>query len=670
MATSKTRVALFVAVPLLILMLPVAVYLVDRAATSGEVPRNVSIAGVPVGGLSEQVAIEAVERYESELAAAPAAFAVNGRSFELEPATVGFEVDAEGAVARAMTVRDTGLISGFRAWFQSFNDEVDLSVDVTVDEEAINEHLDDWEQDAIPNPAYEGDIGIRDGEVYFEYPVVGLALDKVAAGEIVAAVLRLPERETTDLPLRDSVPRMTRSEIDAAVSKIDRIIGGPVTLRDRARGFFLTLSGRQMAEALRVEVVENSPPTIQITLDQDTISAFVEPRRAEFEVPPVDAAFDVDLETNEVTIIPSLNGTVVDIELISEALFETALSDAPGDLPLAESAEPEFSTADSEGFGPLGLVSEFTTKHACCAARVHNIQLMADTIDGYIVWPGEEFSINDRVGRRTTEGGYRRDGAIIGGEIICCDSPANVGGGVSQFGTTFYNAVFYGCYEDILHTPHSIYISRYPEGREATLGYPLPDVRFGNDSEAPVIIRTEYTGRSITVKFFGNNGGRICTAEKSDRSNFSRAKERRDPNPDVAPGSERIVSKGSGGWSVTIVRVIEFSDGRIVREPFTHHYRGGLRVIEVHPCELGGSECPLQVPGVIGASHDGAIGSITSAGFTFGGATTTESCDFSQKGLVIDQSLGAGTWHPAGSAVAITVCDAPEPPPEEGEGGE
>ena len=120
-----------------------------------------------------------------------------------------------------------------------------------------------------------------------------------------------------------------------------------------------------------------------------------------------------------------------------------------------------------------------------------------------------------RAGKRTTAEGYVRAGAIIGGEVYCCDNPANVGGGTSQFATTFYNAVFFGCYEDVEHQPHSLYFSRYPYVREATLGFPAPDVKFRNDSDAPVFIDTSHTGGSITVTFYGNNGGRTCTSERS-----------------------------------------------------------------------------------------------------------------------------------------------------------
>lgn len=151
---------------------------------------------------------------------------------------------------------------------------------------------------------------------------------------------------------------------------------------------------------------------------------------------------------------------------------------------------------------PTQRVSRFTTYHDCCEPRVHNIQLMARTLDGYIVMPGEEFSINDVVGPRTRSKGY------VSAPVLCNSGYCNgIGGGISQFATTMFNAIFWGGYEDVYHRPHSIWIDRYPVGIEATLGYPSLDVAFINDTITPVTIRTRYTATSLTVELWGNAGG-------------------------------------------------------------------------------------------------------------------------------------------------------------------
>jgi len=654
--TSRTlRIAASIAVPALILLLPIAVYLVDRAAGYGEIPRNVSVVGMDVGGLSEDDATVVVRAYESNLKNEKATFVVSGSTYELDPTTVGLEADVNGAVETAMNQRSGGLFSGFMPWIRGFSEHVDVELALSVDDEAVGAYLADWEQEAIENPAYEGSIDVVNGEIDFEYPRIGQRIDRPAAMAIVDSVLTEPERPVTNLPLTDSVPELTAADIDDAVVTLRRMVSRPVLLYNEDRNVVLSVSPSEISSATIVEIVESSPVRVDISLDVDRVAAILEPHREQLELPPVNADFDVDIETDEVTIIPSKNGTALDPEAATVELLKAATSEeATGDLIFGVGAEPEFTTADAENFGPLELVSEFTTKTPG-ENRVHNIHLMADTIDGYVVWPGEEFSINEIVGPRTEAKGYKRDGAIIGGEVVCCDEPANVGGGVSQYGTTVYNAIFFGCYEDLEHTPHSIYISRYPEGREATLGFPQPDVRFRNDTATPVIVKNSYDGNStITVKLYGNNEGRICEAERSERFNYTDPKVVYEANRAVTPGTEQVVSKGSEGWSVTVTRVMTMPDGTVIREPYTHRYRGTFRRIEKHPCNIPGSgvACPIGVPGVSGLSEADAVATLSSAGFPVS-VTYTDVGDASQNGVVISASPSG--YQSPGTTITITV---------------
>lgn len=195
------------------------------------------------------------------------------------------------------------------------------------------------------------------------------------------------------------------------------------------------------------------------------------------------------------------------------------------------------------------VVAEFTTFHPPNEARNINIDLIADMTDGAVVQPGEIFSLNAHVGQRTIEKGFVAAGAIIGGEVYCCDHPINIGGGTSQFATTLYNAVFFGGYEDVFHRPHSLYFSRYPVAREATLGFPSPDVQFRNDTAYPLTIDTSHTSTSVTVRLIGNNEGRV-----------------------VATSTVGRVSPDTGG-TATVYRWITFANGTSTVESWTHTYR-------------------------------------------------------------------------------------------------
>jgi vancomycin resistance protein YoaR len=169
---------------------------------------------------------------------------------------------------------------------------------------------------------------------------------------------------------------------------------------------------------------------------------------------------------------------------------------------------PERDTEWAQKLGIKRQVSSFTTKHPAGQPRVTNIHLAADALNNAVVEPGQTFSFNDYIGQRTPEKGY------VKAPILVQDGfGEDYGGGVSQLVTTLYNAVFFGGYEDVEHSPHRFYISRYPAGREATINYPSVDLKFKNDTKYGVLIRVGYSSTSVTVTFFGDNEGRVVREE-------------------------------------------------------------------------------------------------------------------------------------------------------------
>lgn len=291
------------------------------------------------------------------------------------------------------------------------------------------------------------------------------------------------------------------------------------------------------------------------------------------------------------TLVPSIPVREPDPELAIAALW-VAIDDGTrrGPLPYRDGREAEFSTEAAEALGIKELIGEFTTFHACCQNRVVNIQLIADAVDGVMIMPGEEFNLNDLVGQRTTAKGYRCAGAIVGGELVE-EGTICIGGGTSQFTTTMYNAAFFAGLEDVYHSPHSIWFSRYPEGREATLGWPHPNLIFLNNTENAIIVRTTHTATSITAKIYGDNGGLVVEAGLSNRYNHTGT---RGPivrhNSDLVPAgpgspgcsasNPLTVQAGSGGWSVDIYRYITYPDGTETTETWSWHYTGYYKIQE------------------------------------------------------------------------------------------
>ncbi|MEA2023972.1 MAG: VanW family protein [Actinomycetota bacterium] len=663
----KPRFALFALLPIALFFLPAGVFWVDRSIAEGEVPRNVSIAGIDVSGLSYDDAMLTIQAYERQLQTTPAVFTVNEHPFRLDPSSVSVEADEVAAVEDAITQRtEGGPISRFWSWLGGFSKPVDVHLPITMDREAIDDQLAIWQDVAIPNPAYEGSVAVVDSVVVVEYPQAGEQLEMSTSAEIVVETLSvLPGREAR-LPVVDHQPKVTNSDVDSAAVQVRRMINSDVILTNSDIDYSQTFTADEVARAVYTEI-STDPVEVSILLDEAVVRDLLEPHRSEFELPPVSAQFKAKISNSEVYYIPGRNGTTMNAPAVTEELLKAAQGSKTGPFPVSQGDEPRLTNEEAEAYGPMGLVSKFTT-NTPGRNRVHNIHLMADTIDEHVVFPGQTFSINEVVGPRTEAKGYLEDCAIINGAVVCEGHPANIGGGVSQFSTTFYNAVFYGCYEDVEHKPHSLYFPKYPEVIEATMGYPSPDVKFRNNSDAPVIIRAAYTDSTVTVLFYGNNGGKTCTADWGERTNPEEWEtvyvSAQDEELDLRPGQEKQVQSGINGFTQTVTRIIKQPDGTKERErTWTWRYVTQDKKIAVHACMVTGEpvNCPVPLPSVVGMEYVAAQDKLGANGYgvnTVWETTETES----KHGVVLSMDPSSGTYLRPGATVTISVGVYEAPP--------
>lgn len=157
----------------------------------------------------------------------------------------------------------------------------------------------------------------------------------------------------------------------------------------------------------------------------------------------------------------------------------------------------EDKVSSPESLGIKEPISTFTSFFSPGQSRVKNIHRIADLVDGVVVGPGQSFELNKHVGRRTRKNGFTDGGAIQEGHMV-----SEVGGGVSQFATTFFNAAWFSGVLIPQHKAHSQYFARYPAGREATLNYPGVNLEIINDTPYAILIDTSHTSSSVTVTFW------------------------------------------------------------------------------------------------------------------------------------------------------------------------
>lgn len=587
-------------------------YGVTRLASRGEVMGRVEVAATQLGGLDRDTALGTMVQVEDSFVTRTAVFMIEGVTVQLPPPEVGLDIDESSIVGTAMKVGRSGNPFGeFWWWLTHVFADHEISLRGTIDPVLVDLVITEWETGVIAQPAIPGGIVLVEGQPTPVYPATGTGIVREQASAEILEVMLDMTPQVGVLETRVIEPALTPAQVDEALARALQLLSAPIVMTHN--GTTLTVDSGELKKAFVATTVTEAPAHIALSFDPAVIDEFLGPIRSDFELQPVNAEFDI--EGDSISIIPGSNGTEIDAAETAARLYEAGLSPSrEGVLPLVEGAAPEVTTEYLESLGVEHLVSQFTTYYDCCAARVTNIHQIARDVDMTIVLPGETFSLNDHVGQRTEEKGYVPAGTIVAGEI-----EDTVGGGVSQFTTTFYNAVFWGGYEDVEHKAHSYYFNRYPEGIEATLNWRTPDLKFRNNRDHAILIDTRFTDTSITVRFFGENDGRTLKGEQgggqlsvwADKEGGPDARHvkgsvsdpyaitepgepRYEANPELSPGEMNQTQFEAQGWTVKVTRRILVGDVEVESQEWVVRYAARFAVFEVHPCMMPDSTetCP------------------------------------------------------------------------------
>ena len=526
-------------------------YVADVAMASGRVPRGTVVDGVKIGGKSKAEA----RRLIAERVKAPATVTVSApggaKALVLDAAKVGLRIDPERTVEQA---RNEALnpFSRVRSMFGTTHEITPAS---SVDDTKLRAAIKTW--------ARTVDRGRREGSVRFDGvtpvavpPQDGFVVDVDRTAAAVVDAFPGSTRATAVIAV--DKPKTTGEDVTRAVDTIAKpAVAAPVTLT--VGGESVTLTPAHIVSFLRIRADANG--VITPTLVKEKYTEVVGPVLKPVERPAKDAPISIDEKTGKLTIGKSQTGEEVDRDVLFGALLPVLTQPSPRTITLTlVESEPRLTTAKAKTLGIKEKVGEFTTYHPCCRPRVKNIHIMADIVEGAVVLPGETFSLNGYVGPRDRARGFVEAPMILNGKFV--DS---VGGGVSQFATTMFNAVFFGGFEDVQHKPHSYYISRYPPGREATVSSPQPDLRWRNDSKYGVLITTSYTEKSITVTFWSTKRYTI-EAITGERYRYRSFRTEYDYSPKCQSTS------GVPGFDIDVWRVFKVGSKEIKREKFHTRY--------------------------------------------------------------------------------------------------
>ncbi|MFC7489664.1 MULTISPECIES: VanW family protein [unclassified Knoellia] len=542
-------------------VLLVAGYVGVAAYTSGRMPSDTKVGGVQVGGLEPAQARKTLATAVAERGATPVTLTAGGRSATLAPADAGLSIDIDTSI---------GNLSGFSLnpadVVSHLTGGVTRSLETDVDEAKLKASVTKASK-ALAVPAKEGAISVAGGKVTMTEPVKGQAIEIDRTVEAIAQ--SWPRSTPIVAPVTVAMPKVSAEELQRVRTEFaDKAMSGPIAVKAGDKTF--EISAATLAPAITFPA--DSQGKITPAFDEKLIIAAVSKAadRADATSDPRDAT--VSFPSGQPTVIPSRTGVALETSKIVAPVTAALTSPERAAIVPVKVSQPEFTTEKARATLPKGMISTFTTYFpANGGGRVSNIRLAARTLNGTYVAPGATFSLNEVLGRRTPEKGYQKGGVIQDGRLS-----ENYGGGISQVSTTLFNAAFFAGVKFEQYMAHGFYISRYPEGREATISYPYPDNRWTNTTDGGIHIRASSTGGQVTVAFYGTKKWDVV-ASKSPRRNIVPPKKINDPSP------ECITQNPVPGFDVTVTRIFKQGGATVRTEPFNTHYNPEDDVTCTHP---------------------------------------------------------------------------------------
>jgi vancomycin resistance protein YoaR len=535
-----------------------------QASHAGRVAGGVSTAGVSLGGLTEKAARA---RLSEEIARRGIMTVVlrtpDGQTIVLPLERLGISFDVPATVSGALRhgrIRVAGLSvytggGGAVAPILKVDPAIYLAGLVVV-------------SDKVDRAAQDASLRLQGGRAVVHPAVDGLAVDDVALERAILAAVGAGRRFEGSVPVTSVSAAVSTADVEARAGAAALYLRRPLVLRYRERA--VRLAPATLATLLSVNRGADADSN-PLTFANPAAEAFLHRAFAVAERPAVDAR--VEVHGNQVVITPSRDGIQIDMpRLVSEMDQAAALSGGLRAVFVQVTiVTPRYTDAALRQMGLSALGSEFTTYFdAGNQTRAANIALCAKLVDGAIVAPGKVFSLNDRVGPRTLNRGFDYAPVIVDGVLR-----QGVGGGVCQFATTLFNAVFFAGLPVVERHPHQFAIEHYPLGRDAAVSWGAADFKFKNDTAQPLMVRCWAGGGSLTVVIVGSTGRSVTYQTSAMTDVHKPAHARTDPrvvlDANVSHGVT-MMEQGAPGYGITVRRTVKLGGAVLFTDSFSSTY--------------------------------------------------------------------------------------------------
>jgi vancomycin resistance protein YoaR len=575
-----------VAVFFILLGLASAVFWYTQNKYQDKIYPGVQISNIDVGGKTKQEARSILSKEVAELGKQGIKFQYQDTEISIKPSISSFSpefahpaysYDVEGTVNKAYSVgRKDDWRKNIMTKIDTYRFGRNVSADYDIKEDKIKELLKgEFSQyiESAANASLEAKKVEMNGQTVYEFKIKeeepGRVLDyDRAVQKMKQRLANINTENKVTLTSIEQYPRIHKEDCAGVVAEVEDLMQNAPWELEHTRGGPEATGTPEVINSWEIDKdrmsswlsLREKKENIRPTLDREKISAYLEETVSpEVNVEPVNAKFE--MKDGRVTEFrESEPGEKVDIEKTVSGLIESFIEERSerGDI-FVKKVESEYT---NENINDLGVKEKLGTGHSNFAGspanRVHNIYVGANSLNGLLIEPGEEFSTMQALGEISKATGYKPELVIKDNETV-----PEYGGGLCQIGTTMFRAALESGLEITERRNHSYRVSYYepPVGMDATIYDPHPDLRFKNDTEDHILIQSRIEGTDIYFDLWGTDDGREVEITDPIVYNIT------EPEPpemvettELEPGKEKCTEEAHNGANAEFTYRVDYSE--------------------------------------------------------------------------------------------------------------
>lgn len=487
---------------------------------SGKIYPRISIAGNDIGGINPKIAQKSIENQIN--AWQNAKIQINysdpndsslSKSWGIEPVALGIIPSTQKNILCAYNIGRTGnILNIIRQITTVAAKGNDIPVSYDLDENKLNNYIEN-NFSFLEKPGKDASL-IFVNDSLKEIPAqTGYTINQDDLKQKIIANIQNLTRDPISIKMLISSPKITDDKIKKAQTQAINLTTKKIYIQFENKSWILE---KKIVESSLKFIPDANPANkneiiLGIEITPDLINDYLENIQLEINREPSNAIFG----TKDGQIIIESGGetgAVLSLDKSTQKIIDEMRKEAVNNIDnieiklVVEEKEPLIGKKALEDMKIDSLLGQGKSNFAGSPVnRRHNIATGAAKFNNIFIAPDEEFSFVKALGEISAKTGYLPELVIKEDKVI-----AELGGGLCQVSTTAFRAAIYSGLPILERRPHSYAVFYYePQGIDATIYPPHPDLKFKNDTGAPILIQTKIIKNNLTFNFFGKKQERV-----------------------------------------------------------------------------------------------------------------------------------------------------------------